>query len=382
MKKINLPSKIPTRPSTSVGVTTKTTELKPNDKPLNLKFHSQKYSNSSIALGTNPKEFDEFVSPAYNSPKDAESLCTLIDCGEAGDEKEVDQPVKTNKQTNKQDEVVEKKLTEPQPKFLLYKQSALDSVSVQKGRKNDRKYVPDYSSRTTSTNKAATRKYGTYTVRESKSTHQKKNDKKLIPLADELKSETELRLHKTESLMQMISEEIKRQLKNLDKEDESTSYLIQLLNDSPKMATFETRIGKLEGKFDALVHLLHELEVIKGPQLKIELEEYDLKKLNSKLSMHPSMKSSNTTSESYSDVKEIPSHTTESVETSSDVNIYQESYFSMQQKKTNLQAASEDTLKVNGMKPKGEPERLINKNIFYPNQFDLKKSVKPIARIV
>lgn len=387
MKKNNVPSKIPTRPNTVAE-----TGTTPPEKKLNVTYSSRKYSTNSLALGTNENEFKGYLSPEYNSPKDIESLCTLIDCGDSDNEA----AATTNTSPPPppaQPPSGSKKSSETPPKLPLFKQSALDSISVRptSRKSTDRKYVPNYTNQMPprgSTTKPATRKYGSYTAtKESKNQSHKKTEKRLIPLTDELKSKTELRLQKTDSLMQLITEEIQRQLKTLDENDEATTYLVQLLNDSPKLDNIESRIGKLEGKFDALVKLLHELRVIKDPQLKIKLEEYDLEKLNSKLSMHLSMRSE-LSGQTYDNAESSIgaegrscSEVSVSEEKNSDVNIHQQSYYSTQQKLVNLQTASQDTLKLNGVIPKEEKERL-NTNIFYPTQFELKKSIKPISRIV
>lgn len=367
MKNSSLTSEIQTRPSTVGAADQKTPEI----KPLNVTFSARKYSTNSLALGTNKKEFEEYLPPEYNSPKDVASLCSLIDCGTTEDEPEV-----KNLSTKPSPPQVQ---TQEKPtKLPPYKKSALNSIdSTSKNQKpTERKYIPTYNIQKSRTSpvKPTVHKYGTCgaTSRDSKTHHQlKMGEKKIIPLTDELKSSTNLRLEQTDSLMQTITEEIQRQLKNLDDNDEATSYLIQLLNDSPKMENVEARIGQLEGKFDTLVNLLHELRMIKGPQLKIKLEEYDLEKLNSKLSLHPSMQSP----------KESSAVASCTHGQCSDLNLHQENYYALKQKMKNLESASVETLKLNEIIPdlKRDP---IKSSVLYPTQDDLKKSTKPISNIV
>lgn len=60
--------------------------------------------------------------------------------------------------------------------------------------------------------------------------------------------------------------------------------LAQLLGDSNRLHDIEQKLTKMEQNFDVLIDLLDEMEIVKGPDLKINLESYDIKQLNLSLS--------------------------------------------------------------------------------------------------
>lgn len=165
-----------------------------------------------------------------------------------------------------------------------------------------------------------------------------KKPRKLISIPDELKSIEDEPFPEC-GLAEEIKRDIQDQLEEL-KRDSDTDPAHQeksnVLTDSDRLKEIETRITDLEQKFESLIELLYESQILKGPELEIKFEEYNLAQLNSRLRLH---KRDDKVSQVSSQV----------ISEDSDPSLYKQIFYETRQKQLNmsLPGKTKSSLKFN-----------------------------------
>lgn len=240
---------------------------------------------------------------------------------------------------------------EKEKKIPLFKQSLINCSIIDSGVNKwsvpQKKYVPNYKKELT-----------IKPIPDIK----KNAPKKRISIPDELKSFEEP--FPECGLAEQITQEIQKQLEELKQDSDTTNDVpTPLLTDSHRIQEIETRLSDLEQKLESLIELLYESQIIKGPELKIKLEEYNLEKLNTSLRLHKiDSKSKN------QQTKIIPEN--------SDPSVFKQIYYETREKNINLetQEKSEESLNLNKL----STLKKSGWKIFEPRQYT--NMLKPIGK--
>lgn len=255
-----------------------------------------------------------------------ESVTDVNDAFATGDAVETDEGLKNPEPVN-QDPV--------QKKIPLFKQSMINCSLIEsrltKPLTAPKKYVPNYK-----------KELGHHPVSITKG---HVAPKKRISIPDELKSLGDEPFPEC-GLADEITEVIQKQLDELKRDTDENNVTdlkrnCDVLIDADRIKEIEARVMDLEQKFESLIELLYESQILKGPQLEIKLEEYNLEKLNSRLGAHKC--------DGKSLQPQVKQSNSQVISDDSDPNIYKEILYESRQKKLNLslEGKSEESLKFN-----------------------------------